>query len=446
MSQNNPAYLAGTPDLAGVGANHAQLEQQLVEHYSFDALSLPADPLIPHPAVSQRVSSQPLVVDPGAEKSSRRSRLNSFPWLELFCLIAAGGGLSYFAIFIAAEESVASTIGAVIAALVPMAIVVIVMVWLDRWAPKPWWLLVVAFLWGAGIASICALGLNSFSSKALQSVDFGPTPFQSFGIVATIVAPLVEESLKALGVIIIMLARRRAVKSPLDGVVIGGILAAGFAFTENVLYFARFYEELPLVFFMRAMLGPFGHTVYTSIFGLALGMALTRIPSVKTRVILTVSGLASAVCLHAAWNGLATYSATLFVVSYVFFWGPMFITWLVINLVVSVRQRNAIENGLQAYIAAGWIDEREAQMLCSLSGRRRARRSARTISPLARKAVSAFQQACTVLALNYVASSHRGLSDTISQENQEAVKKLLRARADFASASSQVAAFRMGRG
>lgn len=445
MSQNNPAYLAGTPDLAGVGANHAQLEQQLVEHYSFDTLSLPADPLIPHPAVSQRVSSQPLVVDPGAEKSSRRSRLNSFPWLELFCLIAAGGGLSYFAIFIAAEESVASTIGAVIAALVPMAIVVIVMVWLDRWAPKPWWLLVVAFLWGAGIASICALGLNSFSSKALQSVDFGPTPFQSFGIVATIVAPLVEESLKALGVIIIMLARRRAVKSPLDGVVIGGILAAGFAFTENVLYFARFYEELPLVFFMRAMLGPFGHTVYTSIFGLALGMALTRIPSVKTRAILTVSGLASAVCLHAAWNGLATYSATLFVVSYVFFWGPMFITWLVINLVVSVRQRNAIENGLQAYIAAGWIDEREAQMLCSLSGRRRARRSARTISPLARKAVSAFQQTCTVLALNYVASSHRGLSDTISQENQEAVKKLLRARADFASASSQVAAFRMGR-
>lgn len=445
MSQNNPAYLAGTPDLAGVGVIHAQLEQQLVEHYSFDALSLPADPLIPHPAVSQRASSQPLVVDPGAEKSSKRSRLNSFPWLELFCLIAAGGGLSYFAIFIAAEESVASTIGAVIAALVPMAIVVIVMVWLDRWAPKPWWLLVVAFLWGAGIASICALGLNSFSSKVLQSVDIGPTPFQSFGIVATIVAPLVEESLKALGVIIIMLARRRAVKSPLDGVVIGGILAAGFAFTENVLYFARFYEELPLVFFMRAMLGPFGHTVYTSIFGLALGMALTRIPSVKTRVILTVSGLASAVCLHAAWNGLATYSATLFVVSYVFFWGPMFITWLVINLVVSVRQRNAIENGLQAYIAAGWIDEREAQMLCSLSGRRRARRSARTISPLARKAVSAFQQACTVLALNYVASSHRGLSDTISQENQEAVKKLLRARADFASASSQVAAFRMGR-
>ena len=445
MSQNNPAYLAGTPDLAGDNANHAQLEQQLVEHYSFDALSLPADPLIPHPAVSQRVSSQPLVVDPGAEKSSRRSRLNSFPWLELFCLIAAGGGLSYFAIFIAAEESVASTIGAVIAALVPMAIVVIVMVWLDRWAPKPWWLLVVAFLWGAGIASICALGLNSFSSKALQSVDFGPTPFQSFGIVATIAAPLVEESLKALGVIIIMMARRRAVKSPLDGVVIGGILAAGFAFTENVLYFARFYEELPLVFFMRAMLGPFGHTVYTSIFGLALGMALTRIPSVKTRVVLTVSGLASAVCLHAAWNGLATYSATLFVVSCVFFWGPMFITWLVINLVVSVRQRNAIENGLQAYIAAGWIDEREAQMLCSLSGRRRARRSARTISPLARKAVSAFQQACTVLALNYVASSHRGLSDTINQENQEAVKKLLRARTDFASASSQVAAFRMGR-
>ncbi len=445
MSQMNPGYSPAALAHPDAAANYQQLPDQLVQDYSFDALSLPVDPLIPHPAISQRVSSQPLLVDPGAEKASRRSRMRSFPWLEMICLIAAGGGLSYFALFISAEESVTTTIGAVMAALLPMAIVVIVMVWLDRWAPKPWWLLVIAFLWGAGIASACALGVNTFSGKALQSVDFGPTPFQSFGVLATIVAPIVEESLKGLGVVIIMLTRRRSVKSPLDGVVIAGILAAGFAFTENVLYFARFYDQLPVVFFMRAMLGPFGHTVYTSVFGLALGMALTRVASPKMRIILPVSGLVSAICLHAAWNGLATYSALLFLVSYLFFWGPMFITWLVINLVVSVRQRNAIESGLQAYIAAGWIDVREAQMLCSLSGRRRARKSARTIYPAARRALSAFQQACTVLALNYVSSSHRGLSPSVEKENQEAVKKLLQARKAFAVASAPVGAYRMGR-
>ncbi|WIK89392.1 hypothetical protein CYK25_004315 [Varibaculum cambriense] len=123
----------------------------------------------------------------------------------------------------------------------------------------------------------------------------------------------------------------------------------------------------------------------------------------------------------------------------------MFITWLVINLVVSVRQRNAIENGLQAYIAAGWIDVRESQMLCSLSGRRRARRSARTISPAARRALSEFQQVATVLALNYVASSHRGLSEGTQKENEESVKKLLAARRHFAAACTAVGAYRMGR-
>lgn len=445
MSQSNPEYLPDSPVTAEMGTNYPPVTEQLVASYSFDALSLPADPLIPHPAVSQRVSAQPLLVDPGAEKANRRSRLRSFPWLELLCLLAAGGGLTYLALFISSEESITTTIGAVFAALLPMAVVVIVMVWLDRWAPKPWWLLVIAFFWGAGIASVCALGLNTISGKALQSVDVGPTPFQSFGLLATIVAPIVEESLKGLGVVIIMLARRRSVKSPLDGVVIAGILAAGFAFTENVLYFARFYEQLPVVFFMRAMLGPFGHTVYTSIFGLAVGMALTRIASPKMRFILPASGLVSAICLHAAWNGLATYSALLFVVSYVFFWGPMFITWLIINLVVSVRQRNAIENGLQAYIGAGWIDVREAQMLCSLSGRRRARRSARTISPAARRTLSEFQQAATVLALNYVASSHRGLSEGIKKENEETVKKLLASRSHFAAACTAVGAYRMGR-
>ena len=254
MSQSNPGYLPANPVLPESGTSYPSVTDQLVASYSFDARSLPVDPLIPHPAVSQRVSAQPLLVDPGAEKASRTSRLRSFPWLEVLCLLAAGGGLTYLALFVASEESITTTIGAVIAALLPMAIVVIVMVWLDRWAPKPWWLLVIAFLWGAGIASVCALGLNTFSEEKLQSVDFGPTPFQSFGLLATIVAPIVEESLKGLGVVIIMLARRRSVKSPLDGVVIAGILAAGFAFTENVLYFARFYEQLPVVFFMLSLI------------------------------------------------------------------------------------------------------------------------------------------------------------------------------------------------
>ena len=98
MSQSNPGYLPATSMPPESDVSYPPVTEQLVASYSFDARSLPADPMIPHPAVSQRVSAQPLLVDPGAEKASRRSRLRSFPWLEVMCLLAAGGGLTYLAL------------------------------------------------------------------------------------------------------------------------------------------------------------------------------------------------------------------------------------------------------------------------------------------------------------------------------------------------------------
>ena len=65
MSQSNPEYLPDSPVIAEMGTNYPPVTEQLVASYSFDALSLPADPLIPHPAVSQRVSAQPLLVFAG---------------------------------------------------------------------------------------------------------------------------------------------------------------------------------------------------------------------------------------------------------------------------------------------------------------------------------------------------------------------------------------------
>ena len=56
-------------------------------------------------------------------------------------------------------------------------------------------------------------------------------------------APIVEEFAKGLGVFIIFVIARRAFDGPIDGIVYGGLVGAGFAFTENIQYFAISFIE-----------------------------------------------------------------------------------------------------------------------------------------------------------------------------------------------------------
>ena len=98
---------------------------------------------------------------------------------------------------------------------------------------------------------------------------------------AVVQAPIVEEFAKGLGVFLIFLTARRAFDGPVDGVVYGALVGAGFAFTENIQYFAISFIEGGVVdvtttFFVRGILSPFAHVMFTSITGFALGLAARR--------------------------------------------------------------------------------------------------------------------------------------------------------------------------
>ena len=56
-------------------------------------------------------------------------------------------------------------------------------------------------------------------------------------------APIVEEFAKGLGVFLIFVSARRAFDGPIDGIVYGALVGAGFAFTENIQYFAVSFIE-----------------------------------------------------------------------------------------------------------------------------------------------------------------------------------------------------------
>ena len=69
-------------------------------------------------------------------------------------------------------------------------------------------------------------------------------------------APLVEEVAKGLGVLLIYAFSRAHFDGPVDGLVYAATVAAGFAFTENILYFGVALveggaEELGATFVMR---------------------------------------------------------------------------------------------------------------------------------------------------------------------------------------------------
>jgi len=178
---------------------------------------------------------------------------------------------------------------AVVAGLVPLAIVLPVLSWLDRVEPEPRSSKVHAMLWGACVAVVAA----SFVNSAVGLL---------FGDVAAMLgsAPLVEEAAKALG--IVWAVRRRDVDSVTDGIVYAGWVAVGFAVVEDITYFAIADLEGALlpVFVLRAILTPFAHPLFTFWIGLAIGRAVRQGHGIWPRALW---GYGLAVACHATWNG-----------------------------------------------------------------------------------------------------------------------------------------------
>lgn len=273
---------------------------------------------------------------------------------------------------------------ATVLALVPLAAVLGTVLWVDRWEPEPWQSLAVAFGWGASVSVLVALVLNSGAQTALLLV--GVDDLRAGALTATFVAPVVEEGIKALGVLLIFLLWRRWFDGPVDGLVYAATVSAGFAFVENILYFGQAVSEsaavadggeaVAIVFVLRAVMSPFAHVLFTGAVGLALGWASRR--SRGAWVGAFVGGLVVAVGLHALWNGAATLGTdSSFLAIYVTVQVPLFLG--VVGLVAWLRSREArlVRARLAEYAAAGWLAPEELGMLSSLGARRASRRWAR---------------------------------------------------------------------
>lgn len=295
-------------------------------------------------------------------------------------------------------------------ATLPVPLLLTAFRWLGRVEPRPWRNLAFAFAWGAFGAALVSILANTFAIQWIATATADPTSADNLG--ATLVAPVVEETAKAAALFLLFFFRRRHFTGLVDGVVFAGFTATGFAFTENILYLGTAFDEeqsaggsgiasAAATFFVRVVMSPFAHPLFTVLAGLGLGFAAMAARRQRLRrFALPVLGLLLSMAMHALWNGSASYLGPFgFYLVYGMFMVPAFalLTWLTIWS--RQRELRTISVALPPYAAAGWLAPAEPAALSSMRARSEARSFARRAGgPTAAHAVSEYVRFATSLA------------------------------------------------
>ena len=263
-------------------------------------------------------------------------------------------------------------------ALIPLAIVFLGVRWIDRWEREPRLAVLFAFLWGAAVAVIIALVVGDGVDPLITLLSQGNEQLYQF-IGAAIQAPLVEESAKGLGLLVIFIAARKYFDGPVDGIVYAAWVAGGFAFTENILYFGSqlvdagtaFSPDVAFIFFVRGVMSPFAHVMFTMFMGLALGFAARRGSTILAALGLFIIGLIPAALLHALWNG-ALFFVNDFFGYYAIVQFPLFVLAIVLVRFLRRQEAKLTFDRLSEYAAVGWFAHDEVPALATAEGRRQA--------------------------------------------------------------------------
>ncbi|WP_121388854.1 PrsW family intramembrane metalloprotease [Actinokineospora cianjurensis] len=322
-------------------------------------------------------------------------------------VVLAGCGLTLLALSYARVGLLAELVG-VGGALLPVGPVVAAFLWVDRWEPEPARLLWLAFAWGACVAAITALLINN-TAEAVGDLLLGKG--QGDKISAMVSAPLFEEGVKGAFVLGILLFLREEFDGVVDGIVYAGLVAAGFAFTENIYYFGRAFAEYGFgdstspgvlaAFILRGVLSPFTHPLFTVMIGIGFGVA-ARSTSKRTRVLAPLLGYLAAVVLHALWNTTATLgNADTFLSVYFLVMVPVFGAVVYFVHWQRKREQRVVSAGLVAMVDAGLVVRSEVDLLASLKGRRKWRAQVRAqAGGQAARAVEVYQSAVSELAFH----------------------------------------------
>jgi len=341
----------------------------------------------------------------------------------LAVLIILGIFAAAVLVLVGITNPVNAIIGLILAT-IAMVVVLLAYLWLDRWEPEPPRLLIFAFLWGAAVAVIGALLIGAlFGVLGILSGEFTGVAIQ---------APLVEESLKGLLLLIMLTGRRRAEMNSLtDCLVYAGMVGAGFAWVEDILYIGT-NDNIGGALFtaaLRLIMGPFAHPLFTSMTALGIYFSM-RQRSTGAKVGCILAGFLGAMLLHGLWNGSsALVNGWGYFIVYLLVMIPVFVLMIIIAVKSRKREQQMVAAKLPGMVQAGLVRPKEVPWLSTLANRKLAINHARQVGgPDAAKAVKVF--AAAVVELAFVRDRiDRGFgNDKIFAHQQEAAQGVVFAR------------------
>ncbi len=302
------------------------------------------------------------------------------------------------------------------AAALPVPVLIACFMWLDRYEPEPTGYLAFCFLWGAFVAALAAYGGNTAMASLFKQSGLPRD------LVAVLVAPLIEESMKALGPVLLLVytirKRRRTFNGLVDAIVFFGISAAGFAMSENILYLGGYgyaagvddagvaggVRGIIAVFIGRIPLSGFAHPLFTSMTALGVGVAI-RATDRRVRVLAPIAGLLGAMLLHGSWNLMPTLTTDtghwqILLYGYFSVMMPIFFGVLWLSMWLRSAEGRRTQTALLPYVRTGWISPPEVASLATVGRRRSAHAWAKRVAgETGGAAMRGFQLAATQLAL-----------------------------------------------
>jgi RsiW-degrading membrane proteinase PrsW (M82 family) len=174
-------------------------------------------------------------------------------------------------------------------------------------SPEPQRLVLIALAWGM-FSTLPASLLNDIGARIIDVDQNALLGKGGFGrpelILVSVIAPLVEELLKPIGLLFVM----KRLRTPYEGVLYGVACGMGFAMIENLLY-----ELFILIWYgsdawtINAFARGIGSTVLHAVGPAAVGYAIAfsnqmEKPLTKYITLAYVFGIV----MHGLWNGIAT--------------------------------------------------------------------------------------------------------------------------------------------
>ena len=241
-------------------------------------------------------------------------------------------------------------------------------VWLDRWRPQRLVVWLWALGWGACVATWVSIYINTWAGEMMavqgDAADTGARP-------AIFIAPFVEEASKATVLFLLAMLMRYQLVNRLNLVALAGLSAVGFAFTENIIYYARAFvfasntietgdpaAAMHNLVMLRGVWTSFAHPLFTAMTAIGLAIAL-RTRSKWVRIVAPLAGFVAAALLHMLFNGTVTllpqnqlrnpYLMALTLVA-------SMVLFLLTTLFAEGRQ---IRNRLTDFVRMGWLEPRD---------------------------------------------------------------------------------------